>query len=222
MVRNDEGSARNANAPAASRQPRTGPDGPRRAGARRRDRDAALQFGWPVCGRLLFEHRSIRVREHRGRSPRQRRPLQDRVRAAHGGARAILIVAQFGNCTQTLLLAADGSAVLGPGELQIDNKLTTANLTATVEVFDVVSGASFPVDVNVSWTGVGGTTSTRTHTRQTLPGFKVNERFERTFREAIASGTVSDGTTNFTPQPAPPGEALLASVKEGEVDITRQ
>jgi hypothetical protein len=138
------------------------------------------------------------------------------------GARAIIIVAQFDNCTQTLLLAADGSAVLGPGELQIDNKLTTATLTATVEVFDVVSGASFPVDVNVSWTGVGGTTSTRTHTRQTLPGFKVNERFESTFREAIASGTVSDGTTNFTPQPAPPGDAHLASVKQGEVDITRQ
>jgi len=137
-------------------------------------------------------------------------------------ASAIIIVSQFDNCTQTLLVAADGSAVLGPGALQIDNKLTAASLTATIEVFDFVSGASFPVDVNVSWTGVGGTTSARTHIRQTLPGFKINERFDRTFREATASGTVSDGTTNFTPQPAAAGDAHLASVKQGEVDIIHQ
>jgi hypothetical protein len=139
------------------------------------------------------------VREHRGRSPRQRRPLQDRDRTAEGAATAAIVVSQFDNCTQTLLIAADGSAVLGPGEVQIDNQLTAASWTATIEVVDFVSGASFPVDVNVSWTGVDGTTSARTHTRQTLPGFKINERFDRTFREATASGTVSDGTTNFTP-----------------------
>jgi hypothetical protein len=38
-----------------------------------------------------------------------------------------------------------------------------------------------------------------------------------TFRDATASGTVSDGTTNFTPEPAV--FADMGSVKQGEVDI---
>jgi hypothetical protein len=131
---------------------------------------------------------------------------------------AIIIVSQADTCTQTVLIAADGTAVLAPGQFQIDNQLTAATLTATIEVFDFVSGASFPLEVNVSWTGVGGLSSSKTHVHQTFPGFKVNRRDDRTFRDATASGTVSDGTTNFTPEPTT--EAELASVKNGEVDIT--
>jgi hypothetical protein len=131
---------------------------------------------------------------------------------------ALIIVSQADLCTRTELVAADGTAVLAPGQFQIDGQLTAASLTATIEVFDFVSGASFPVDVNVSWTGVGETASAKVRLHQTFPGFKVNQRTDRTFREATATGTVSDGTTNFTPEPT--ASAELASVKQGEVDIT--
>jgi hypothetical protein len=131
---------------------------------------------------------------------------------------ALIIVSQADLCTQTELIAADGTAVLAPGQFQIDSLLTAASLTATIEVFDFVSGASFPVEVNVSWTGGSGLTSARTHTRETFPGFKLNLREDRTFRHATATGTVSDGTTNFTPEPAT--DAELASARSGEVLIT--
>jgi hypothetical protein len=87
----------------------------------------------------------------------------------------------------------------------------------TVEVFDFVSGASFPVNVNVSWTGAGETFSVKQRSQETFPGFKVLKRFDGTGRAAAASGTVSDGTTNFTPEPAL--AAGLGSIRQGELDI---
>jgi hypothetical protein len=133
---------------------------------------------------------------------------------------AFIFISQFDACTDTLLLAADGSATLAPGEFQIDQQLTTASLNTTIEVFDFVSGTSFPVDVSVSWTGVGATFRIKDHFQIKTPGFKVNSRFDGTFREATASGTVSDGTTNFTPEPAVFAE--LGSVKQGEVVIIHE
>jgi hypothetical protein len=135
-------------------------------------------------------------------------------------ATATIVVSQFDDCTQTLLVAAEGFAVLAPGQFQIDGKLTAATLTATIEVLDDVSGASFPVDVNLSWTGVGETFSSKDRFHQTFPGFKVLKRFDGTARGANSSGTVSDGTTNFTPEPA--AFATLASVRRGELDISHQ
>ena len=48
----------------------------------------------------------------------------------------------------------------------------------------------------------------------------MNFHLDGTFRQATASGTVSDGTTNFTPEPALlTGNTRLGSIKVGEVDI---
>jgi hypothetical protein len=52
---------------------------------------------------------------------------------------------------------------------------------------------------------------------ETFPGFKVLKRFDGTGRPAAASSTVSDGTTNFTPEPALVAE--LGSIRQGELDI---
>jgi hypothetical protein len=135
-------------------------------------------------------------------------------------ATATIVVSQFDDCTQTLLVAAEGFAVLAPGQFQIDSKITAASLTATIEVLDDVSGASFPLDVSVRWTGVGETFSSKERFHQTFPGVKVLKRFDGTARRASAAGTVSDGTTNFTPEPA--SFAQLASVRQGELDISHQ
>jgi hypothetical protein len=136
------------------------------------------------------------------------------------GSTATVAVSKFDVCTDTILLAADGFAVLAPGQFQIDNKLTTASLTATIEVFDFVSGTFFPVSINVSWTGVGETISVKDRRHETFPGFKVLKRFDGTSRQAAAAGTVSDGTTNFTPEPAT--NATLGSIRRGELDIIHQ
>lgn len=130
---------------------------------------------------------------------------------------AFIAIDQFDFCAGTETLFATGEATLAAGEFQIDKMLTTATLNATIEVFDFDSGTSFPVDVSVSWTGVGATTTQKDHFQIKGPDFKVNSRFMGTFRDATASGTVSDGTTNFTPEPAV--FADMGSVKQGEVDI---
>lgn len=130
---------------------------------------------------------------------------------------AVVVIDQFDFCTSTETLFAVGEATLAAGEFQIDKMLTTATLNTTIEVFDEVSGTSFPVDIGVSWTGVGATTTQKDHFQIHGPDFKVNSRFMGTFRDATASGTVSDGTTNFTPESAV--FADMGSVKQGEVDI---
>jgi hypothetical protein len=91
--------------------------------------------------------------------------------------------------------------MLAPDEFQIDQQLTAASLTATIEVPDVVSGSSFSVAVSVRRAGFGDTFSQDDRFHLKEPGFKVNFHLDGTFRQASASGTVSDGTTNFTLSP---------------------
>jgi hypothetical protein len=128
-----------------------------------------------------------------------------------------VLLSKFDQCTGTLLLEAGGQAV--PEELQTDKQLTTATLDTTIKLSDSVSGNSVPVSVNIEWTGTGATVTQRSHNQIKLPGFKMNSRFSGTFRDATAVGTVSDGTTNFTPEPAT--SARLGSVQGGEVGIFR-
>jgi hypothetical protein len=125
-------------------------------------------------------------------------------------------------CTQTQLRSAYGFATLAPDEFQIDQQFTTATLTATIEVSDVVSGTSIPLHVSVRWHGSGDTFSQDTRFHETTPELKVHFHMDGTFRQATASGTVSDGTTNLTPEPALTENTRLGSIKVGEVDIIRQ
>ena len=66
-----------------------------------------------------------------------------------------LFISQYDACTGTQLLAADGFASLADPDFQVLGKLNSATLTATVSMFDFVSGTSFDVDVNLAWTGAG-------------------------------------------------------------------
>lgn len=130
---------------------------------------------------------------------------------------AFMIIDVFDSCTDTFLRSGFGFAVLSPDEFQIDKKLTSATLNTTMEVFDDLSGTSLPVDVSLSWTGTGDTVREQRHSHVKMPGFILNSHSNGTSRNAVASGTVSDGTTNFTPEPAV--SAGLAFFKEGEVVI---
>src|SRR5262245_47789221 len=103
-------------------------------------------------------------------------------------------ISQEDVCTQTQLVDAFGFAVMAPDEFQIDKQLTLATLTATIQVSDFASGTSFPVHVSVSWTGFGDTFSQDDRFHLKTPGSKVNFHLDGAFRQATASGSVSDGT----------------------------
>ena len=126
---------------------------------------------------------------------------------------ADVFIGQFNNCTGTLLLSAFGST-LNP-TFQVSNKLDSASLSATISVTDFVSGSTFNVAVSVAWTS----TSAIGHEIQTFhfhtKGFTENGHFNADFRDANASGTVSDETTNFTPSPSVFAQTMSAK----EVDV---
>jgi hypothetical protein len=131
---------------------------------------------------------------------------------------ANLTISRYDACTDTLLTAAEGSATLGPEAFLID-RLESAALHTSIEVFDAVSNSSFPVDVALTWEGVGDPIRQRIHTHLWTQAFSLNFRFDGTDRPAAAAGTVTDGTTNFTPEPGV-NNTLLA-IRAGRLEVQR-
>lgn len=100
---------------------------------------------------------------------------------------------------------------LAGDEFQVNDRLRTATLDATVEGFDI----------HVTWTGEGAISRLKERFRfSNGPGNFFMEWRDILSRHATASGTVTDGTTNFTPEPT--DGAQLVSVKEGQLEIIRE
>jgi hypothetical protein len=137
-----------------------------------------------------------------------------------GAARseANIAVSQYDSCTDTLLLAAEGAAALSPEAFQIDD-LDSAALNTAIELFDSISGSSFVVDVALTWEGVGEPLRLRDHIHIVTRAFSINFRFDGTDRPAAAAGTVSDETTNFTPEPGV--DNSLRAIRSGQVAVQR-
>ena len=60
----------------------------------------------------------------------------------------------------------------------------------------------FDVTVNVDWTGTGDIVRDHSNTNDTYPGCHIINRWKGSGRDANASGVVSDGVTDFTPDPS--------------------
>jgi hypothetical protein len=100
----------------------------------------------------------------------------------------------------------------------MDRKLSSGVLTATVPMQDYVSNNTFTVSVNVSWTGTGpvGRQVSTSHFKG--PGFSGTNHFQGTYRNATATGSVNDGTTEWAASPA--AYAQLFASTQGYVSIT--
>ena len=107
-------------------------------------------------------------------------------------------------CQNESLMEAYGSRrSLTKSELKYSGNLDSATLRTTVQVTDYVTNTSFDVWVDLTWTGTGEITKLRTHyTDNPYPGCHVNLVLLEEYRSATASGTVSDGVTNFTMEPS--------------------
>jgi len=117
-------------------------------------------------------------------------------------SRPSLFIDQFDFCTGESLLSAEGSAPLADPDFQVLGRLDSATLTTTIEVCDFVSGACFPVDIDLTWTGTGEIERNKDSLHFDTPCCKFRQRFMGTRRVAEASGSISDGVTNFIPEPA--------------------
>lgn len=114
-------------------------------------------------------------------------------------------ISQRDTCSGQLLL----DAFTGQGQIQPNDALTVnpglskAKLYATVTVTDSVSGMSFPLYIDLVYDRVGGKGDCSSNPEGPHPpplGVKD------IVCSAVATGTVSDGTTNYTPSP---GNAIL-------------
>jgi hypothetical protein len=123
---------------------------------------------------------------------------------------------KFDSCSETQLLAADGFVSLAASAFQVSSKLGSAKLSATVPVYDYVSGLNLNVSVNLTWTGSGSISRQSYRSQYNSPGCKTHSSFSGTWRSAEVSGSVSDGTTNYTPVPF---GGSIASVKQGDLFI---
>src|SRR5215475_15598532 len=113
---------------------------------------------------------------------------------------AAVSIYKYDSCTNTTLLDATGSDdALAAGDFQVSAQLDKASLVATFTVSDLVSGGSFDVNVNVGWMGVGDIVRNHSNTNEIYPGCHIINRWKGSGRDAVASGVVSDGVTNFTP-----------------------
>jgi hypothetical protein len=133
--------------------------------------------------------------------------------SSHGA----VLINQFDNCTGTLLVSATGGAELADPDFQVNEPLTSATLNTTIELFDFVSSSPFNVDVGMTWTGTGDVNREIVNNHFELPGLIVNTQFIGAHRPAVASGFVTNGAVNFTPNPS--FRAEISSAMAGSVFI---
>ena len=143
--------------------------------------------------------------------------LQNPPGSGNPSSWVFLYIAQNDYCNGVQLVYAEGFTSIANADLQVSRRLDWATLATTVNVYDYASGTSYDVYVDLTWQGSGPQTRQSSHFHSHSPNCNINSRFNGTFRSAAASGSVSDGTMNFTPEPA--YDARLFSVKTGDVFV---
>ena len=128
---------------------------------------------------------------------------------------ALIQIFQNDTCNQELLLAAHGFAWLDESAFQISREMDSAALNVTMNVLDSVSGSSFDVDVDLTWTATGPLVRRNDSFHSHAPGCNQNSHQNVTGRSAEASGSVSNDGTNFTPVSS--GDATTFEIKGGGV-----
>lgn len=148
-------------------------------------------------------------------------PFNDRSKMGGSGPEVFSAVSvslfQYDSCSQTALFSAFAFVNLPAGAFQIKQNLSSATLNTTIDVFDGISGTTFPVDISISWTGTGPITASHEHFIFRAPGFRQNFHLNGKSNPATASGSVTVGGTNFTPSPST--SAVLVDVKQGVLDV---
>lgn len=130
---------------------------------------------------------------------------------------AYLTVSQYNSCTGETLMYVEGLTWVSESDFQVSPKQDTATLTATVTGYDEVSQSNVELSVDLTWTAEGPVTRTKTSNHYKFPGCHINEKFTQMTRTGVAYGSVSDGETNFTPEPS--WSASVWEFKSGSVDV---
>ena len=126
-----------------------------------------------------------------------------------------LYVFQYDFCNDVQLFYGEGFSYMAEADFEVSRRLDLATLTTTASVYNYTTDSYFDVYVDLTWTGSGGLTRQNSHFHYHAPGCNINSRFKGSFRSAEASGSISDGSTNFAPEPS--WYANIFSVSSGDV-----
>jgi len=130
---------------------------------------------------------------------------------------AYLTVSQYNTCTGEGLMYVEAFGWISDSGFQVSDKQDTATLTGTVHGFEEVSQTQVELSVDLTWTAGGPGTRAKIHNHYEFPGCHINEKFTQLTRTGVASGTITDGATNFTPEPS--WSASVWEFSSGSVDV---
>jgi hypothetical protein len=119
-------------------------------------------------------------------------------------------------CTNTVIYTASATVPLSESELEFNGMLKSATLYTTVSVLDFDTNSTFDVTVDLSWTASSSRTHENTHANFKFDGCHFNTHYITAYRFAEASGTVSDGISNMTPEGSQIAGSIF-SAKYGEL-----
>ena len=112
-------------------------------------------------------------------------------------------------------MAADGSALLAAPDLDVSKKLRSASLNTTVNMHETISGGTFDVHISLTWEGVSSIGHELSQYHYRFEGCQQKSQTNGTFRLAQASGSVSDGVTEYAQSPV--ADARIFSSKGGTI-----
>jgi len=128
---------------------------------------------------------------------------------------ATIQVNGYDSCAQQYIFGY-GSADLSPDAFKVQGPLQSATLKATVQLCCNQNGY-FPASANLTWTGTGAISKSKTSYTSKSPTCKTSYLSEGESRYALLTGSLTMLGTAFTP---PPGSyANIASSKNGSSTI---
>lgn len=126
-------------------------------------------------------------------------------------------ISQYNTCTTTPVMSAFGSRPLPTGAFEVTGRLESATLNTVIRMQNFPSGTTLDLSVALTWTGSGELSHGTNHSHLNSPGLNINNHSSGFSRPAVASGTVSDGSTNHAQGPS--AFATIQKTQSGMVTI---
>src|SRR5262249_32930678 len=112
----------------------------------------------------------------------------------------VVVISVGDNCQGVSLMSAQGST--STFDYTSRNDLQPSHLSGTVPMVDFQTGRVFSVAVNIDWAGNGPLVQDVGHFHLKTDGFILNGISISTSRTAVATGTILEGATNYSPTPS--------------------
>ena len=128
-----------------------------------------------------------------------------------------LTVSQYNTCTGEGIMYVEAFGWVSDSAFQVSSKQDSATLSGTVSGYDWVSQTTVELTVDLAWTAGGTVTRQKTNDHYKFPGCHIVEKFTQLTRSGTATGTVTLGGMNFTPDPS--WSASVWEFKNGSVTV---